>query len=223
MPQLSADRPGLLRVLAVFCNPKGTDALRLQAEQRILQRCLPPSVALLQIQPAATLDDLQQALLMHSFDVIHFSGHGCIDAPLVRLLRQVLKAQRPDVEMRAEVQQCVQPAVNALKHWLGNEAPLEPDGPALRLTLHPIPGDARASIELECSTAMPSATPLTLERKAVATLGNVRDDTSCDGHTGPVRLRLTQSDFAKHRVGSLAFETTSGAQASNPMATQQHA
>ena len=147
-PRLSVDRPPL-RVLAVFCNPKGTDSLRLQAEQRILQRCLPPSVASLNIQPAATLDDLQQALLMNTFDVIHFSGHGCIDAPLVRLLRQVLKVQRPDIELRAEVQQCVQPAVNALKQWLGHEAPLEPDGPALMLTLHTSAGDARALVELE--------------------------------------------------------------------------
>eukprot|EP00966_Prymnesium_polylepis_P263412 6084384-Prymnesium_polylepis.1 len=84
-PRYSRDGP--LRVLAVFCNPKGTDTLRLQAEQRILQRSLPQSVASLNVQPAATLDDLQQALLTSNFDVIHFSGHGCIDAPLVRLLR----------------------------------------------------------------------------------------------------------------------------------------
>ena len=29
-----------LRVLAIFCNPKGTDPLRLQAEQRVLQQAL---------------------------------------------------------------------------------------------------------------------------------------------------------------------------------------
>lgn len=68
--RLARGHSGVIRVLAVFCNPKGTDALRLQAEQRILQKCLPPSVADLRIQPAATLDDLQQALMMSSFDVI---------------------------------------------------------------------------------------------------------------------------------------------------------
>ena len=79
-----------LKVLAVFCNPKGTDALRLQSEQRVLQQCLPQSVATLQIQPAATLDDLRCAIRQQRFDVVHFSGHGCTDGPLLRMLRQAL-------------------------------------------------------------------------------------------------------------------------------------
>ena len=76
-----------LKVLAIFCNPKGTDSLRLQTEQRVLQQCLPPAVATLQVQPAATLDDLRQALLYQRYDVVHFSGHGCTDGPLLRMLR----------------------------------------------------------------------------------------------------------------------------------------
>ena len=209
-PRFSMSRETPLSVLAVFCNPKGTDALRLQAEQRILQRSLPSSAASLNIQPAATLDDLQQALLMQTFDVIHFSGHGCIDAPLIRLLRQVLKSQRPELEARPEVQQCVQPAISAIKQWLGREAPLEADGPALRLTLHPPASGqaANASVALEGAAASTS-TP--------SRLGGGGDSglEAPPPSAGPSRadlcLRLTQADFSRHRVGSLAFESQTGA------------
>ena len=113
-----------LRVLAVFCNPKGTDSLRLQSEQRILQQCLPPSDATLQIQPAATLDDLRHALLQQRFDIVHFSGHGCTDGPLLRLIRQALLAQHAlDAQKHPAVRQTLQPAVSALKRWLaGSES-----------------------------------------------------------------------------------------------------
>ena len=50
-------------VLAIFCQPKGTDALRLQSEHRILQRALKgPCGGALQVCPAATLNDLREAL-----------------------------------------------------------------------------------------------------------------------------------------------------------------
>ncbi|KAL1526146.1 hypothetical protein AB1Y20_014874 [Prymnesium parvum] len=180
-PRPSRDAP--LRVLAVFCNPKGTDALRLQAEQRILQRCLPPGVAALTIQPAATLDDLQQTLMVHSFDVIHFSGHGCIDAPLGRLLRQ----------MFAEVQQCLPAAVHEIKRWLSDAPPLEADGPALLLTLRP--ADARASLALEGGADAPAC----------------GEGGAAGGVPPAFTLRLTSADFSRHRVGSLAFESATGA------------
>ena len=89
----AAATDGKLKVLAVFCNPKGTDALRLQSEHRILQQCLPPDVATLQVQPAATLDDLRHALMKQRFDVVHFSGHGCTDGPMLRMLRSALLQQ----------------------------------------------------------------------------------------------------------------------------------
>ena len=50
------------RVLAIFCNPLGTDHLRLQSEQRVLKQCLRDR-AQLEIVPAATVDDVRQALL----------------------------------------------------------------------------------------------------------------------------------------------------------------
>ena len=112
-----------LRVLAVFCNPKGTDSLRLQSEQRILQRCLPPSTAALHVQPAATLDDLRQALLQQRYDIVHFSGHGCTDGPLLRMLRQTLLSQHAiDAQCNPAVRQTFLPAVSALKRWLQGQA-----------------------------------------------------------------------------------------------------
>ena len=109
-------------MLAVFCNPKGTDPLRLQAEQRILQRCLPAGAHTLNVQPAATLDDLREALLRDSFDVIHFSGHGCVDAPLQRMLR----LQRGlDAQLNPKLLQCLPPAVQLLKRWLQETPPAD--------------------------------------------------------------------------------------------------
>ena len=40
------------------------------------------------------VDDLREALLRDSFDVIHFSGHGCVDAPLQRMLRHAQVVER---------------------------------------------------------------------------------------------------------------------------------
>ena len=124
----TSHQPVHLRVLAVFCNPKGTDPLRLQAEQRILQRCLPSNTHTLNVQPAATLDDLREALLRDSFDVIHFSGHGCVDAPLQRMLRHALQAQHGlDAQLNPKLLQCLPPAVQLLKRWLQETPPA--DGP----------------------------------------------------------------------------------------------
>ena len=54
-------------VLGIFANPKGTDALRLQNEQRLLQQCLALSQHrdgfALQVLSAATVDDVRRALL----------------------------------------------------------------------------------------------------------------------------------------------------------------
>ncbi len=80
--------PRRLKVLAIFCNPKGTDALRLQSEQRVLQQSL--RSADLEVAPAATVDDVRSALLGKRFDVIHFSGHGCVDGPLQDCSRSIL-------------------------------------------------------------------------------------------------------------------------------------
>ena len=83
------------RCLGVFCNPRGTDALRLQSEQRVLQLALRRSAVDLSIAPAATVDDLQQALLHDAerFDLIHFSGHGCIEGPLQSMVKAAMAAR----------------------------------------------------------------------------------------------------------------------------------
>ena len=63
MPTAANPEPPRLRVLAIFCNPRGTDHLRLQAEQRVLQQSLRFASASLDPVPAATIDDLRVALL----------------------------------------------------------------------------------------------------------------------------------------------------------------
>ena len=105
-----------VRVLAIFCNPRNTDPLRLQSEQRVLQQSLRASAsAELEVVPAATIDDLRSALLNQRFDVIHFSGHGCIDGPLQALVRA---ARGPS--------DCLALAVVALKTWLQSATDLSP-------------------------------------------------------------------------------------------------
>ena len=77
-------------VLGIFANPKGTDALRLQNEQRLMQHCLALSQCRdsfeLVTLSAATVDDVRRALLVRQYDVVHFSGHGDFAAPLIRWL-----------------------------------------------------------------------------------------------------------------------------------------
>ena len=96
-----------MRVLAIFCNPKRTVSLRLQNEQRVLQQSLRSSSAELEVVPAATLDDVRSCMLGKKFDVIHFSGHGCVDGPLQALVKH---KQVPS--------ECTLPAVAALRRWL---------------------------------------------------------------------------------------------------------
>ena len=98
-----------MRVLAVFCNPRGTDHLRLQAEQRVLQQSLKFVSASLDIVPAATIDDLRMALLGQRYDVIHFSGHGCVDGPLQMLVQHKLGSQHANSPMAA----CVPAAIGS--------------------------------------------------------------------------------------------------------------
>ena len=84
-PQPRGRRTKPASVLAIFCNPQGTHELRLQNEQRVLQQVLGSQLV---VAPAATLDDLRAALLGRRYDVIHFSGHGCVDGPLQSLVRR---------------------------------------------------------------------------------------------------------------------------------------
>ena len=75
-------------VLGVFAQPKGTDPLRLQAEQRSITQSLKLSQfrdsVTFEILSAATVTDLRRALLQKQYDVVHFSGHGDFDTPLIR-------------------------------------------------------------------------------------------------------------------------------------------
>jgi len=69
-----------MKVLAVFANPRGTNALRLGEEDRKIEECIRLSKHRDNIQlvrkHAVTIDDVRRALLDDDFDVVHFSGHG---------------------------------------------------------------------------------------------------------------------------------------------------
>ena len=69
-----------MNVLVVFANPRGTDALRLGEEDRVIQQCVQRSKhrdrITLSIKHAVTVDDVRRALLDGTYDMIHFSGHG---------------------------------------------------------------------------------------------------------------------------------------------------
>jgi hypothetical protein len=68
------------RVLVVFANPKGTDPLRLSAEDRTIRECIALSThrssLRVDFRHAATIHDIRRAFLEQSYYLIHFSGHG---------------------------------------------------------------------------------------------------------------------------------------------------
>ena len=69
-----------LQVLIVSCSPTDEDRLRVEAELRAIQESIKfgPKGRRINITSlsAATIHDLRRALLSHSYDVIHFSGHA---------------------------------------------------------------------------------------------------------------------------------------------------
>lgn len=67
-------------VLLVFANPRGTDSLRLGAEDRAIRQSIKLSryrdnISLTTCN-AATIHDLRRALLEGSYQIVHISGHG---------------------------------------------------------------------------------------------------------------------------------------------------
>ena len=182
-----AEQGHRVSVLAIFCNPKGTDSLRLQSEQRILQRALRSTSATLEVVPAATLDDLRLALCGRRFDVIHFSGHGCVDGPLGSLVRHNLSR----LATAADVRLLTPLAVAALKGWLataaGSPSADADDRTLCTLALRPTVEDGRA----------PAAWV---------------EDADCEADDDKVlRVQLSSTCFTKFRVGALAFEGPTGA------------
>lgn len=69
-----------MKILIVFANPRGTNALRLGEEDRTIQECIRRSKnrdnLTLTICHAATVDDVRRALLDAEYEIVHFSGHG---------------------------------------------------------------------------------------------------------------------------------------------------
>ena len=185
------------RILAIFCNPKGTDALRLQSEQRVLQQALRSARATLEVVPAATIDDLRTALCGKKYDVIHFSGHGCIDGPLQALVRNKL-AGSSDGLLRSP--QLLPRCTAALKQWLQTSGLHTNEGcgsdELCTLVIRPTPiegGDPEICVDLQQPT--PSESPPAASGPA----------------SGDVCLSIRGADLIRHRVGALAFEGPTGA------------
>lgn len=67
-------------ILAVFANPRGSDPLRLGAEDRIIRECLRLSKyrdrISLDVLHAATIHDVRRAFLEKEYRIVQFSGHG---------------------------------------------------------------------------------------------------------------------------------------------------
>ena len=70
----------MIQVLVVFANPKGTDALRLGAEDKTIRECIALSRnrdnLLVSYKHAATIHDFRRALLEQPYQLVHLSGHG---------------------------------------------------------------------------------------------------------------------------------------------------
>ena len=68
------------KVLVIFANPRGTDPLRLGAEDRVIRESIKLSRyrenISLTIHHATTVHDLRRALLDEEFQIVHISGHG---------------------------------------------------------------------------------------------------------------------------------------------------
>lgn len=73
-------QPKDIHILLVFANPIGTQALRLQSEERAIKEAIKLSKARdrvsLKTLVAATVDDLRRELLSERYQIVHFSGHG---------------------------------------------------------------------------------------------------------------------------------------------------
>lgn len=68
------------KVLAIFANPRSTDALRLGTEDRVIHESIRRSRyrnnISLTVCHAATIHDVRRALLDEKFHIVHISGHG---------------------------------------------------------------------------------------------------------------------------------------------------
>ena len=77
-------------VLGVFSQPKGTNPLRLQQEQRMITHCLALSryrdSIVFDSLAAATIDDLRRALLKRAYCVVHFSRVNGLILPSLQCL-----------------------------------------------------------------------------------------------------------------------------------------
>ena len=102
-----------MRVLFVACDPVDACRLRCAAEERAIRRALRGTGVQLDTLPAATVEDLHEALIsgVH-YDIVHFSGHSDIAGRLGAVVRQKVCGQygadamqhllKPHVQRRLE-------------------------------------------------------------------------------------------------------------------------
>lgn len=105
----------------------------------------------------------------------------------------------------ALVQRCLTPAVDAIKDWLRESATFEEDGTPLLLTLLPHAQPHEPCVSLALESAGSSSGQRTDPPIASA------HNHCCSTTETKINLTLTHADFSRHRVGSLAFESATGA------------
>jgi hypothetical protein len=83
----AATPPAPIRILFMAANPVDTDSLRLDQEMRAIDDALREAQYRdrfdVRQQWAVRIGDLQEALLRHTPDIVHFSGHGTESSEIV--------------------------------------------------------------------------------------------------------------------------------------------
>ncbi len=72
-----------IKILLVFANPRDTESLRLESEERAIQEAIQlgrhrDNIALT-VRHAATIHDVRRAMLNEQFQIVHLAGHGTPD------------------------------------------------------------------------------------------------------------------------------------------------
>ncbi|CAM9858627.1 unnamed protein product, partial [Phaeothamnion confervicola] len=210
-----------LRILLCFCNPRHSNHLRLQAEERIIRQAIKngryrDSITVT-VLPAATVDDLSRALLEERYDVLHFSGHADpqTNALSVRLARlrdlhgaEALEAVRNDPAAVSALEKAAATLLSQLEELLADEA---------RCGGGPDCGSEAAHIEVSIPDLMAGFERGDPDRCAAAVVagGSGASPVPAPSHMVPtggygLTCRFSTSELLDAGVGALAFEGEGG-------------